>query len=626
MNIKNFKLINILIILTSMLLMINFSESTDARAASKNILTRTDNTTLNGSMLSVDQAFTLTASFINANTIQLTWHIAAKTQLYKNKIKILTGQNFKSVLSNGMFPAINLHREKIAHHPVYTKELTMQISWPQNQQQYGLLISYHGCSTRGFCYTPIYKELKVKDGQILLQNYNGDKAVFKNGYKNMQGTATATPKAKQAAIKSSKINKFLTHLTTHSTPITLLLFFLFGILLTFTPCTLPLLPITLNIILGSESKTNPYRSTMILSIYILSMAFCYTSVGIATAMLGTTMQVFLQTPWVIVVTCCLLALFGLLQFEVLPHAFSRKIMAKLHLTHNVKTSGNVLGAITMGIASALTLTPCATPALIGILIYISQTGNPWLGGATLFCLSIGMGMPLLAISIIGHHILPKAGHWLNTVKHATGLTLFGIIIWLLARILPAKIITALWAILCLGTAVYLGVFKFKMPKKTWQWLNKLLAYALMLTGIFLLLSMSNCTVLPVLHNTKAEINYNDALKAINNKEELTKALKKAKRTGKPVVLFFHADWCTYCKELSKTFYQLYKTKETARLIMLQVDVTTQNQDELSLMKKYKVLGLPAVLFFTPKGIELTAARLSEPLTVVEMKRYISELF
>jgi thiol:disulfide interchange protein DsbD len=566
---------------------------------------------------SLEQPFIFNAYLIDPNTLQFGWNIAPNTLLYKNKIKILNGSDYTRLITTKEFPTTNLHYEEPEHIAVFTKELTIKMSWPQELQSSGILIRYQGCNADGFCYTPEYKQLTINNKQLTITDFTGNKSIFK--------------KKNGTSIKQSKTNTILSHLTTHSTPLTLLIFFALGILLTFTPCTLPLLPITVNIILGSESKTKPYRSTIILSIYILSMASCYTAVGVATAYLGTTMQIFLQTPWVLIVTSFLLAIFALLQLEILPASISHKLSAKLHLTNNIKSSGTIFGVIVMGIASALTLTPCATPALIGILIYISQTGNPWLGGATLFCLSIGMGVPLLVIAIIGHHILPKAGAWLNTIKHVTGLTLFGIIIWLLERILPSNIISLLCASLMFGIAIYLGILKLKLPTSIWQWLQKLIAFGLLIGTIFLIIITFNNYKLPSFMHNYMKIRQtnnttaNNIFRTINNSAELTTAFIEAKKVGKPILLFFHADWCTYCKKLISVFQILHEQGYAQQFTNLQVDVTTQTEDEIKMMKHYKVLGLPAILFFTAEGIEQKDYRLSEALEVDELKQYINEV-
>jgi thiol:disulfide interchange protein DsbD len=361
------------------------------------------------------------------------------------------------------------------------------------------------------------------------------------------------------------------------------------------------------------------------------MASCYTAIGIATAYLGTTMQIFLQTPCVLILTSCLLAVFALLQLEILPPAISHKLSAKLHLTNNIQSSGTILGVITMGIATALTLTPCATPALIGILIYISQTGDPWLGGATLFCLSIGMGIPLLSIAIIGHHILPKAGHWLNSIKHAMGLTLFGMIIWLLSRIFPTNVISLLWICLMLGIVWYLGDLQLSLPKTIWQWGKRLFSYGLLLGVISLsLITLKNYNLswfsnkhLINEQNNNTSIDY--TFKTINNLTELTSEFIKSKNIGKPIVLFFHADWCTYCKKLAANFQALHTQKYLQQFTTLQIDVTTQTEDEINMMEHYKVLGLPAVLFFATDGTEREGARLSEALEINELKQYMDEV-
>lgn len=479
---------------------------------------------------------------------------------------------------------------------------------------------------------------------------------------------------KPTAMKNHKTNKIFSYLTAHSLPFTLIIFFALGILLTFTPCVLPLLPITVNIIVGADAKNSSYRSVILVSAYVLSMAVCYTIAGIAVAYLGATIQIFFQKPWFILLICALLITFAVMQLEIISPASYHKISARLHFTKTTKNTGSLLSVIIMGAASALALSPCATPALIGILTYISQTGQPWLGGAALFCMSLGMGVPLIGIALIGKQILPKAGVWLHTTKHLTGFILLGLVIWLLKRISPAEIITLLWLGLIIAAVIYLGTFKFSKANSLWAGIQKLVGLCLVVGVVLFVISSGQANNYfsrfkttkpaavektldhePVLQqitvpngppiasaaivNIKIKLPKNaaakqeqqpqtaitapDTFKIISNLDDLAATLASIKQqTGKPALLYFHANWCMYCQDLDLVFEKLKTKGYVKQFTLLQVNLSDNTEQGETIMAKYKVFGLPAVLFFNLDGVERRDFRLTEGLSFKEFKEHL----
>ena len=479
---------------------------------------------------------------------------------------------------------------------------------------------------------------------------------------------------KHTSMKHHKTSKIFSYLTAHSLPLTLIIFFALGILLTFTPCVLPLLPITVNIIVGADPKNSPYRSVILVSAYVLSMAVCYTVAGIAVAYLGATIQIFFQKPWFILLVCALLTTFAIMQLEIISPSIYNKLFAKLHFSKKTQNTGSLLSVIIMGAASALALSPCATPALIGILTYISQTGDPWLGGAALFSMSLGMGVPLVGIALIGKQILPKAGVWLHTTKQLTGFVLLSLVIWLLKRILPAEIISLLWLGLIIAAVIYLGTFNFKKASSLWEGVQKLVGICLVIGTVLFVINVgknsnyfskcketkpvSQSVDLPIPANEKMlkhkvkskkpivtqetvkikikldknpilstnnapkEMAAQSTFEIINNLDNLTSTLAKIKPTGKPALLYFHANWCMYCKDLDTVFENLRIKGYLKQFTLLQVDLSDNTENGEKIMDKYQVFGLPAVLFFNIDGAERKDFRLSESLSFDEFKQHM----
>ena len=448
----------------------------------------------------------------------------------------------------------------------------------------------------------------------------------------------------------SKTDTVISYLTKHSVPLALLIFFALGLLLSFTPCMLPMLPITVNIIIGSENKNSTSKAVMLVGTYVLSMALCYTVAGVAAAHLGATIQIWFQQTWFIVLIAALITIFAIIQLELISPKLWNFLTNKLHFNGNIKSSGTFLSVIFIGIASALALSPCATPALIGILTYISQTGNPWLGGAALFSMSLGMGTPLIGIALLGKQILPKAGNWLHTIKHLTGFALLGLVIWLLSRILPSAIISVLWVSLMLTAAVYLQAFKFSVAKARSAKLEKFIGRSLLVGAVLFAANLiiaepgkhSNARTqegpsngnlhnaasdgkahnLPTSQQAPAKPNHSNSFQSMHTAADLTAALANAKQQGRPVILYFHANWCTYCKDLSQAFAALNADGYTKQFVLLELDLSNSTAESERIMASYKIFGLPAVLFFNKDGVEKKHARLSEALAVEALQQHI----
>ena len=398
---------------------------------------------------------------------------------------------------------------------------------------------YQGCSEKGLCYAPQTKTFKLN-----LNDINSD-ALQANNH-------AASGDAILASVASNDEDRTTLALKTGNLWLVIAGFFVAGLLLSFTPCVLPMIPILSSIIVGSQSKqAQPSKLHAFgLSVaYVLGMALSYTLAGIAAGLSGSLISQSLQSPWILAFTALLFvvlafSMFGFYELK-LPSAFENKI---LNFSNKLK-GGEFLGVFIMGVISALIVSPCVAAPLAGALIYIGQTHNVFLGGVGLFALALGMGVPLLLIGASAGSLLPKAGSWMTIVRN-----LFGVLMLLMASYI-------LWPIL---------------PNSITQPVNKTLG-------------LEAASHLP--------------FQRVKSVADLDAAIKNAK--GKTVMLDFYADWCTSCKEMEKYTFSDEKVKTALNnTILLQADVTENNDNDQALLKRFGLFGPPGIIFFDKSGAEI----------------------
>lgn len=379
-----------------------------------------------------------------------------------------------------------------------------------------------------------------------------------------------------------------------------------GVLLAFTPCVLPMIPILASIIVGQGKKITTRRAFGLSLTYVLAMAVTYALAGVIAGLAGNYVQAYLQNPWVItgfslIFVCLALSLLGLYELR-LPAGLHHRFATFSHQ----QTKGTYTGVAIMGCLATLIASPCVTAPLVGVLSYIGQSGNAVLGGLALFCLGLGMGLPLLLVGTLGGSILPKTGTWLRAVNVFFGLMLLGVAIWFMERIVPDYISMLLWAVLALITSVYMGVFD-KMPTKPLGKLLKALSLLVLLYGLALALGafMGNNNVLQPL-----QINGNNTVtskpvqwEVMGNLATLQSRLKEP--SNKPIIVDFYADWCVSCKHMDKYVFTDPQVKKLLeQFTLLRVDVTNSNEADMAITKHYQVIAPPTLLFFNQAGQQL----------------------
>lgn len=391
-------------------------------------------------------------------------------------------------------------------------------------------------------------------------------------------------------------------------------FFGIGLLLAFTPCVFPMIPILSSIIVGQGEGLSTKRAFLLSLVYVLAMALTYTLAGVLAGLFGANLQAAFQNPWILVSFSALFVVLALSMFGFFELQLPASLQAKLANVSNKQRGGTLTGVAIMGLLSALIVGPCVAPPLAGALIYIGQTGDALLGGAALFALSMGMGAPLLLIGTAAGKYMPRAGGWMDNVKAIFGVSLLAVAIWMLTRVLPDMVSLLLWALLAIASAVYLGALE--NAQTGWQKLSKSFGVVLLTWGLFLLISAASgghSALKPLAHLTSASATGASqptlALSKVNNIAELNAALTLAQQQNKAVMLDFYADWCVSCKEMeSFTFSDAQVQHRLNDMMLLQVDMTNNTEEQQALLKQFSLVGPPAILFFNPDGQELRSLR------------------
>lgn len=541
-----------------------------------------------GKFLMPNEAFSPYAKVDKNMQVEVGVKLGEQIYLYDKALKISLVDSKDFTLKKILKPATVTHEgDKVyMHSPNFILQLAYHGSH-KGVENVKVKIAYQGCSLQGLCYEPSEKifTLKIDTSKLL----------------GAPAKLNAAPKSQTDAIADTiKSSSFLVVLAT---------FLGFGLLLSLTPCVFPMIPIISGVIISQGEGLTTKKAFALSLVYVLAMAVAYTIAGVLAGLFGSNLQAALQTPWVVysfagVFVLLALSMFGFYELK-LPDALVAKVSAN-------SNRGGYVGVGIMGFLSALIVGPCVAAPLAGALVYIGQTGDALLGGAALFSMSIGMGIPLILVGVSAGKFMPRPGAWMTLVNAVFGVLMLGVSIWMLGKVVDSSVTTLLYALVGIGFALYLDAFSSEghIFKRSVAFI--LLVYSL---ALFISVLAGAPSMKEPLGFLKAKAVMGNALQT--QKKELTfikvtsiDALNKVleQNRGKKILLDFAAEWCTSCKELDEvTFSNAAVQEKLKEYVLIRADVTKNSDNEKALSKKYGVFGPPAVLFFNTKG-ELMPAK------------------
>ena len=550
--------------------------------------------------LEPDQAFKLSLSAVDSQTLKANFTVAPGHYLYRQRISFKLNEGASASIANVNFPKGEIKKDpnfgesEVYHHDLNViSKLKYQGVAPEKLE---VLASYQGCSEKGLCYAPIQKTIELIIPSALAQE-----------------TTTTIDVPTTQASGDDEVNSLLKG---GNLWLVVLGFFGFGLLLSLTPCVFPMIPILSGIIVGQGQQASKMHSFNLSVAYTLGMAVSYTLAGIAAGLSGHLISAALQNPWVLgssafVFVLLALSMFGFYELQ-LPSAMESGVM---NFTNRIK-GGKFLSVFVMGILSALIVSPCVAAPLAGALLYIGQTHDVVLGGLALFFLSLGMGVPLLIVGASAGALLPRAGRWMEAVRNFFGVLMLGMAIWLISTIISTTIQMLLWAALLIVSSVYLHALDALPAAKTkWSMFWKGIGVIILLLGISLFFGAMSGSKNPlqpfsgVQATTVAkDIEKGLEFKRIKNSAELDSAIEQAK--GKYVMLDFYADWCASCKEYERlTFRDSSVKNRLSQVVLIQADVTQNTKEDLELLKRFRLYGPPGIAFFDKSGKEVTSQKI-----------------
>ncbi|MFM4827687.1 protein-disulfide reductase DsbD [Aeromonas rivipollensis] len=533
--------------------------------------------------LKVDEAFVL-ESEQQGNKLLLTLRLADGYYLYRHSISV-KGDNL--AFEPLALPAGTEHEDDFfGKTRVFYQELQIPVTLTQVGDSASLKISYQGC-TDGLCYPPTDKRIPVQP-------------LAATGDAGQTDPADATE-----APTGSQQDRLAAALGSQGFWLSIAAFFALGLGLAFTPCVFPMYPILTGIIAGAGQHLSTRRAFLLSFVYVQGMAVTYTLLGLVVASAGLKFQAALQHPYVLIGLSVMFVLLALSMFGLYTLQLPSSLQTRLSGLSNRQQGGSVVGVTIMGMISGLVCSPCTTAPLSGALIYVAQSGDLWLGGAALYALSLGMGLPLLLLGTSGGKLLPKAGAWMDVIKQLFGFALLAVPILLLSRLLSDQVATLLW----LGWALLLCGYLYHHNQHRPHSVGKSLGGFVLLLAMMSLVVVGKDLLLPepgVKASTGAEAPQFIRIKTL---DDLKTRLEAAR--GKPVLLDLYADWCVACKEFEhKTFSDPAVRARFNDMVLLQADVTANDDADVDLLNGLNVLGLPTLIFFDAAGNEVSGQRVT----------------
>src|SRR6266850_955334 len=551
-------------------------------------------------LLEPDKAFRFSARALDAATVEVRYAIADGYYLYRERFRF-AAEPATVRLGEPQFSKGQIHEDKFfGKQETYRKEVRIRLPLEAaGAERLKLLVTSQGCADLGVCYVP-----QVQSAELRLASLGGSRSSI---FKENEAFASS-PEGTSSAVSDDV--RFAGVLESGRLWAVMAVFFGAGLLLTFTPCVLPMIPILSGIIVGEGRKVTRGRALLVSLAYVLGMAVTYTAIGIAAALSGSLLSAALQNAWVLgafalVFVVLALSMFGFYELQ-LPSGWQ----ARLTEASN-RLGGGHWGAVAlMGALSAAIVSPCIAAPLAGALLYIGQTRDAVLGGTALFSMAIGMGVPLVLVGVSGGVLLPKAGQWMRAVKQFFGVLLLAVAIWILSPVIPVAAQMFLWAALLIGAGVFLRVLEpLGKEASGWERLGKVAGILALLLGAAQgigALSGGRDPLRPLAGLFAQSREEPLQFEAVKTLADLDGRLKTA---DKAVMLDFYADWCVSCKEMERfTFSDPQVRARLAGMTLLRADVTANNAEDKALLKRYRLFGPPGIVFFDAGGREVEGLR------------------
>ena len=549
-----------------------------------------------GDFLPVDDAFKPMVIPLDGNTVEVSIQVAPGYYLYKDKISASVASE-RVQLGRLDLPVGEMKNDEyfgdmeVYHNDVFAN-LPLVRATPE-AMDLDIDVNYQGCADGGICYPPTTRTLNIT-------------------------LPTATAVSALAAISDrappvTEQARLAELIGTANLWVVIASFFGAGLLLAFTPCVLPMVPILSGIIAGEGENVSAARGFSLALTYVMGMALVYTAAGVAAAAVGLQLQAIFNQPWILTLFAGLFVVLALGMFGVYDLQMPSGIQTRLSNISGSQKSGTAIGAFVIGALSALIVTACVAPALIAALTVMAQTGDMLRGGTALFAMSLGMGAPLLFVGAAQGKLLPTTGPWMVAVKNAFGFMMLGLAIWMMSRVLPATVTLALWGVLIFMAGVYLGgLTTLKSESAGAQKLGKGFGLLAIMYGAVLLLGSlaGGDSMLKPLSGIsmggQAVVREDHGLEfqRIKTVGDLDQALSDASSRGKTAMLDFYADWCVSCIEMENYTFTDAKVQDAlSNTVLLQADVTANNDEDQALLKRFGVFGPPTIIFFGKDGLQ-----------------------
>ncbi|AML37463.1 protein-disulfide reductase DsbD [Klebsiella aerogenes] len=513
----------------------------------------------------------------NQHDLNLSWHIKDGYYLYRKQITLTTKD---AAIVDPSLPPGEWHEDEFyGKSEIYRQRLMLPITLTQAGKAATLTVTYQGCADAGFCYPP---ETKVVPLSAVLAD--SDKAQA-----DQPSSATLPASGSQTGAEPSSL------------PFSALWALLIGIGIAFTPCVLPMYPLISGIVLGGKQRLSTARALLLAFIYVQGMAVTYTALGLVVAAAGLQFQAALQHPYVLIGLSVVFIALALSMFGLFTLQLPSSLQTRLTLMSNKRQGGSPGGVFAMGAIAGLICSPCTTAPLSAILLYIAQSGNLWLGDGTLYLYALGMGLPLILVTVFGNRLLPKSGPWMAHVKTAFGFVILALPVFLLERVIGEAWGLRLWSLL--GVAFFSWAFITSLgASKPWL---RLVQIVMLGAALVCARPLQDWAFGAPAVQQQAHLEFT----RVSTVDELNQALAQAK--GKPVMLDLYADWCVACKEFEKYTFSAPEVRQALKeTVLLQVDVTKNSAQDAALLKHLQVLGLPTILFFNAQGEEQPAQRVT----------------